>query len=65
MLIVSNPAGWEFVWPAHSDFIEIYHNDADYNDQPVEVIYAGDMKYNESDLKKLANESSDYGRPYV
>lgn len=65
MIIVTNPAGWTFEWPERSDFIEIYHNNASHADQPVEVLYAGDLRYNESELKKIANESPDYGRSYV
>jgi hypothetical protein len=62
MLTVTNPAGWLFVWPTGSDFIEVYHDNADHNEIPVEVIYAGDLRYNESELKRLANEASEYGR---
>lgn len=62
MLSVTNPAGWMFVWPTGSDFIEVYHEDADHRDVPVEVLYAGDLKYNESELKRLANETPEYGR---
>jgi hypothetical protein len=65
MLITTNPAGWTFVWPSRSEFIEVYHDDASFSDQPVEVISAGTLKYNDSDLRKLANESPEYGRAYV
>lgn len=65
MITVTNPKGWIFEWPERSDFIEIYHASASYNDQPVEVVFAGDMKYNESELRKLANETPDYGRSYA
>ncbi len=64
MLYTRNPAGYEFIWPDGSDFVEVYHSDADYSDIPLIVIWAGDIRRNESELRKLANESPDFGRPY-
>ena len=64
MLYTKNPAGYEFCWPEGSDFIEVYHADANYNDIPVIAIWAGDVRRNESELRKLANADSSFGRPY-
>jgi hypothetical protein len=65
MLIAKNKSGWEFVWLTGSDLIEVYHPDASFPECPVEVIVAENIKYNDSELRKLANEAGDYDRSYV
>lgn len=62
MITATNPAGWLFVWRERSNFIEVYHDDASYSDQPVEVLFAGDLNYSQGALNKLANESTAYAR---
>lgn len=64
MLFTRNPAGYEFRWPAGSDYIEVYHSDASYKDIPVIAIWAGDIKRNESELRKLANADKSFGKGY-
>lgn len=65
MLIATNAQGWQFVWPVGSDMIEVYHKQASYPDIPVDVIPAGDLRYNDVALRKFANESKGYGRSYA
>jgi hypothetical protein len=65
MLYTKNPAGYEFRWPGGSDYIEVFHNQAIYPNEPLEVVQVLDLKYSESDLKRFANETPDYGRPYA
>lgn len=48
--------GYDFHWPDGSDYVEVYHKDADYPDQPVFVLWAGDIKRQQSELNKLADE---------
>jgi hypothetical protein len=64
MLIATNSQGWQFVWPTGSDLIEIYNKKASFPDIPVDVIPAGNLKYNDSALRKLANDAREYGRQY-
>ena len=64
MLIANNSNGWRFVWPVGSDFIEVYNNKASWPDIPVDAIPAGELKYNDTALRKLVNEIKEYGRPY-
>lgn len=64
MLFTKTPAGYEFRWPDGSDYIEVYHPKASYNDIPVVAIYAGDVKRNESELRKLVNADKSFERAY-
>ncbi len=64
MLYTQNPAGYEFKWEDGSPYIEVFHRKASFPRQPLEVVFAGDLKRTESDLRKFANETPDYGRPY-
>jgi hypothetical protein len=64
MLRCENARGWKFVWPEGSPYIEIFHTDAPYPEIPVYVYESGKMRYNESDLKRLANETPEFGRSY-
>jgi hypothetical protein len=64
MLYVKNPAGYEFRWYDGSDFIEVFHKLANFPGEPIEAVYAGGMKRSESDLRRYANETPDYGRAY-
>ena len=64
MLTSTNPAGFMFVWPERSDYIEIYHDNASYSDLPVEVLFAGDLNYSQGALNKLANETINYARAF-
>lgn len=63
-MITVNPAGWKFVWPDGSDYIEVYHPNAEYPEAPVLVMETAGVRHNESELKRIANESPEYGRPY-
>lgn len=65
MLYVKNPAGYEFRWYDGSSFIEVFHRRATFASEPIEVVFAGDLNRSESNLRKFANETPDYGRPYV
>jgi hypothetical protein len=65
MLIAENSSGWKFIWLTGSDLIEVYHPDASFPEFPVDVIVASGIRYNDSDLRKLANETSEYGRSYA
>lgn len=65
MLVAENSNGWKFVWITGSDMIEVYHPKASFPEYPVDVIVAGDIRYNDSELRKLANQTSDYGRSYA
>lgn len=62
MLYIKNPAGFEFRWYDGSDYIEVFHANAFAANEPLEAVYAGDLRRTESDLRKFANETSDYGR---
>ena len=64
MLYVKNPAGYEFRWDDGSPFIEVFHRQSSFPNEPLEVIFAGDLNRSESNLRKIANETPDYGRPY-
>lgn len=64
MLIAKNSSGWRFVWPAESDFVEVYNDKATYPEIPVDAIYIGDLRRNHTELRKFANEASDYGKVY-
>lgn len=61
MITYRNQAGWEFVWPDHSDLIEVWHRDDPF-DVPVVVISAEDIQRNEKAVKKLANETADFAK---
>lgn len=62
MLSVTNDAGFQFVWPDGSPFVEVYHRDVAFADQPYEAILAVDVPRTEKTLKKLAFNTSDYAR---
>jgi len=64
MLYTKNSAGFEFHWYDGSDLIEVFHSLASYPNEPLEVICSEGLKRSESDLRRFANESPDYGRPY-
>jgi hypothetical protein len=65
MLITANKSGWEFVWPVGSDYIEVYNKSASYPDIPVDVVFAGDLRYNDAALRKFVNDIKEYGRRYA
>lgn len=60
-----NPSGYEFRWEDGSPFIEVFHRKASFSAEPIEVVFAGDLNRSESNLRKFANETPDYGRPYA
>lgn len=64
MIYVKNPAGYEFRWEDGSAYIEIFHKRASFPNEPLEAVFAGNLRRTESDLKRFANETPDYGRPY-
>lgn len=64
MLTTVNPAGFLFVWPNGSDFVEVYHDNADHHEVPIAVLWAGDLRYSEGSLRKLANESPEFAKSY-
>lgn len=54
-----NPAGYFFYWRENSPFIEVFREN-DPLECPFEVIWAGDMDYDYSNLKVIANSSREY-----
>lgn len=57
----TNPAKFTFVWHESSDIVEVFR-EGDPFWAPFEAIFAGNMQRSESNLNKIANESSDYAR---
>jgi hypothetical protein len=62
MLYTKNPAGFEFYWLDGSPYIEVFHKEAIFPTEPLEAVFAGDLKCTESDLKRFANETPEYGK---
>jgi hypothetical protein len=60
MVQVINRAGFRFI-SVSDQLVEIYHPKASYADQPFEVVRLNDAN-NESTLRRLANETSEYTR---
>lgn len=58
---VTNPANFVFSWPEGSDVIEVFRKH-DPVWAPFEAIYARGMQRSESNLNKVANESSAYAK---
>ncbi len=60
MLNVTNEAGYKFMWPDGSPYVEVYRDDVMYADQPLEVIPAGNEDRSIKTLNKLAFNTRDY-----
>jgi len=56
-MLHTSKGGLDFHWPDGSEFVEVYDKDADYADQPVFVLWAGDIRRQQSELNKLANDT--------
>jgi len=54
-----NKAGWIFIWPESSPFIEVFRKDDPYW-SPFEVIWAGDLEYGPYALNAIAHSSKEY-----
>lgn len=54
-----NPAGYEFVWPEGSPYIEVFRNE-DPIWCPFEVVWAGDLEYGLPALNVIAHSSREY-----
>ena len=65
MLTVTNQSGYLFVWPNYSEYVEVYHGKATHADIPVDAILAADLPRSTAALRRLANESPEYSRPYA
>jgi hypothetical protein len=62
MLTYTNSAGYVFKWPVGNPYIEVYHNNDSFPDLPLEVIDAAGLKREDSTLKRLGNELTEYSR---
>ena len=62
MLNVTNEAGFKFVWPDGSPYVEVFRSDVAFADQPLEVIPAGDDERSIKTLNKLAFNTRAYSR---
>jgi len=60
MLNVTNEAGYKFMWPDGSPYVEVYRDDITYADQPLEVIPAGNEDRSIKTLNKLAFNTRAY-----
>lgn len=63
MLTVENKAGWKFIWPDYSNYVEVYHRNASFSDQPVWAEDVSDKPRDMSTLNTLAFQTSDYAKP--
>lgn len=64
MLNYTNSAGYRFIWPDGSKFIEVFHKNASYDEQPVAAINADGHKREISTLKRFGNEDPDFAREW-
>lgn len=58
---VKNQAGFVFVWPEGSPYVEVYHPEDFLPEYPMEVVKMTEAR-NESNLKQLAFSTGDYSR---
>lgn len=56
---IVNKAGWIFIWPENSPYIEVFRK-CDPNWSPFEVVWAGDLEYGPSALNLIAQSSKEY-----
>lgn len=63
MLQHKNSAGFKFVWPDYSDYVEVYHSNASFADLPFEVVDVSHDPRDMSTLKVLADQTSEYSKP--
>lgn len=54
-----NAAGYVFIWPENSPFIEVFRK-GDPSWTPFEVVWAGDLDYSPGSLNLIAHSSREY-----